>query len=110
MIAVSTKDEKSRARITQQFREARNMTYELECSGVPLILRVFPPSGSPNEWKIEARASDAVDAVVATATAASRPQALDRVAEWWRDNATTRALATYDWNAVAQAMAAVRAI
>ena len=104
------KDEKRSVRITQQFREARNMTYELDCAGTPLIVRVFPPSDSSSEWRIEARGSDAADAVVATATAASRPQALEIVAQWWRDNASSRALPTYDWNAIAQAMTAVRAI
>ena len=109
-MSVVAKTNDGGARITQQFREARNMTYELECSGAPLILRVFPLGDSPSEWRIEARMSDAVDAVVATATAASRPLALEGVAQWWRDNAIARALATYDWAAIAQAMTAVRAI
>ncbi len=109
--AGSLVSEKKRAvRITQQFREARNMTYELDCSGAPLILRIFPLGGEPSEWRIEARASHAEDAVVASATAPSRTMALDRVAEWWRDNASARALQPFDWPAIAQAMTEVRAI
>ena len=102
------KREEKRARITSQFREAHNMTYELDCAGSPLILRMFPlPGDPPSEWRVEARTTNAEDAVVGTATAPSRAQALELVAEWWRANP---ALPTYDWAAIAQAMTAVRAI
>lgn len=104
-------EDKRPVRITQQFREAHNMTYELECSGAQLIVRVFPLGGeAPTEWRVEARASRAADAAVASATGPSRAVALERVAESWRDNATTRDAGTFDWNAVAQAMTAVRAL
>jgi hypothetical protein len=105
-------EEKRGVRITQQFRERHNMTYELECSGAPLIVRVFPldEGDPPLEWRIEARVSDSSDAVVASATAPSRAVALERIAEWWRANAVARALGPFDWNAIAQAMTAVRAI
>lgn len=86
------------------------MTYELECSGARLIVRVFHPSSPQETWRVEARASEDVDAVVATASAGSASAALDGVAQWWRDHALARALSPYDWNAVAQAMTAVRAI
>ena len=103
-------ERKPGARITQQFRERHNMTYELDCGGAPLVVRVFPLQGAPATWRIEARATDASDAVVATATASSPAVALERVAEWWRDNAAPRALAPLDWNAIAEAMTAVRAL
>lgn len=101
-------------RIVQQFREAHNMTYELDCTGSPLIVRVFPMNGESatptSEWKIEARVSNAADAVVASATAPTRALALTGVAQWWSDNAATYALGSYDWNAIAEAMTTVRAI
>jgi hypothetical protein len=101
----------ARARITQQFREAANMTYELDCEGNRLILRIFPIETAPDEeWRVEARTSDSPDAVVASATAKSRIQAFDAVASWWREHALSRALVTFDWDAVATAMTTVRAL
>ena len=37
-----TESKRPTTTITQQFRESRNMTYELDCAGSPLIVRVFP--------------------------------------------------------------------
>lgn len=98
------------ARITQQFRERHNMTYELDCEGAPLVVRVFPAEGVSTEWRVEARMTNAADAVVATATATSPAMALKRVADWWKDNYAARALTKFDWNAITEAMTAVRAL
>ena len=89
------------------------MTYELDCSGAPLIVRVFPLSaadGPIHEWLIEARTGNTSDAIVASATAPSRLAALESIAQWWRDNAPTRSAGTFDWVAIVQAMTAVRAL
>lgn len=103
-------ERKPETRITQQFRERHNMTYELDCAGAPLIVRVFPLDGVPSTWRVEARTTNASDATVAVGTASSPALALERVAEWWRQNAASRALATFDWTAIADAMTAVRAV
>jgi hypothetical protein len=105
-------EEKRGVRITQQFRERHNMTYELDCAGARLIVRVFPLGDDEpcSEWLVEARTGNASDDVVASATAPSRAIALDRVAQWWRDNTASRSLGTFDWSAIAQAMASVRAV
>jgi hypothetical protein len=107
---IRSPERKPGTRITQQFRERHNMTYELECEGATLVVRVFPLEGEPAEWRVEARTTDASDAIVARATASSAAVALERVAAWWRENTATRALSTFDWNAVAEAMTAVRAL
>lgn len=95
-------------RIVQQFRERHNMTYEIDCSGTPLVLRVFfPPEGAPNgQWRIEASAGQSQPI---SGSASSRAQALQNVAQSFRD-ANTTAVANLDWNGVAQAMTSVRAI
>jgi hypothetical protein len=100
-----------RPRITQQFRERHNMTYEFDCSGVPLVLRVFFPIGdhSSAEWRMEARTSSACEAPVAMAHAPSRAQALELVAQRWRTSMPDAA-AQLDWSGVAQAMSDVRAL
>jgi len=99
-----------KARITSQFRERANMTYELDCAGTPLIVRVFTLQGNVEQFRIEARTTDASNAAVATVTAASRAEALDGVARWWRENAATHALTAVDWEAVAQALKVVGAV
>jgi hypothetical protein len=103
-------EDKRAVRIAQQFREAHNMTYELDCFGTPLIVRVFPLDGATVEWRIEARTSDAPDAVVATATAPTREEALRSVAQRWQDHRALHVLPNVDWDAIAQAMTAVRAL
>lgn len=86
------------------------MTYELDCAGSPLIVRIFPGEAPSADWRVEARLSDAADAVVASASAASRAQAFEGVAHWWRDNGAAQALPALDWEAIAKAMTAVRAL
>jgi RNA recognition motif-containing protein len=103
--------EKPAVRITQQFRERHNMTYELDCSGTVLVVRVFFPADEPGaEWRIDATAAGANGHDVASASAASREQALQRVAQHWQRADAPTERAQLDWAAVAQAMAAVRAI
>lgn len=95
-------------KIVQQFRERSNMTYDLDCSGVPLTLRIFPtePDGAP--WRIEARSTDAAGAVVITGSAATRRDALAEVVRAWNaDNAAARPL---DGEALLSAMRDVRAV
>lgn len=94
-------------RITQQFRERNNMTYELDCCGVPLVLRIFFPVDA--QWRIEASSGLAPTAWVATASALSRTEAMQALARNWR-NATPATASNLDWTAVECAMVAVRAI
>lgn len=101
-------------RITQQFRERRSMTYELDCSGVPLVVRMFFPEEverpAPEQWVVEVRSNHALDADVATATAPSRAQALQRIVQGWHENDASRTPSPVDWQAVLAAMTEVRAI
>lgn len=102
-------DHDVQARITTQFRESTNMTYELDCGGTALVLRVFfpPPTG---EWRILAQASRAADAPSVSSTASSRVQAIRNLARDCGAGAHLGALATIDWAAVERSMTKVRAI
>jgi hypothetical protein len=102
----------ARAKITTQFRESANMTYEIDCAGTPLIVRVFFPAedGSAREWRIVVQERGASDATSAGATAVSRTEALRDIARACRDQSPSPALAGIDWSAVEQAMAGVRAL
>jgi hypothetical protein len=99
----------SPARITQQFREQTNMTYELDCAGTTLVLRVYFPTEA-GEWRIAAHTSSAESAPSADSTAPSRREALRALASSCRDGGEPAEFARVDWGAVEQAMAQVRAI
>ena len=97
--------------VVQQYRERTNMTYELDCAGEPLILRVFFPADSgPPAWRVEARNKDGADVATIEKTASTRALALSEVAEAWQARATAAAVPTLDWQAVTRCMQAVRAI
>jgi len=98
-------------RITQQFRARHNMTYELDCEGVPLVINVFFPvsDSGVEEWRIEAQSKHTEPASFASASAASRALALQHVAQRWRETMPV-SVSNLDWNGVAQAMTAVRAL
>lgn len=106
-----TGDTMMTTRITQQFRERHNMRYELDCSGVPLIVRVFFPNAgaSASTWRIEAMTSDATGSPVAQAHAASRAEALQMIAEAWHETMPPTS-SKLDWTGIAEAMTAVRAL
>jgi RNA recognition motif-containing protein len=100
------------ARITQQFRELANMTYELNCAGTPLVLRIFfPRAQEPSGlWRIEARVSNDPAGTAAEASGTSRTKALHDVARSCGEHAGLHALVGVDWGAVEQALTAVRAL
>jgi hypothetical protein len=99
-------------KVTQQFREKSNMAYDLDCAGRALTVRVFPTvAPGVEQWRIEARLSDAPDALVASATASTRREALDGVARSWTETSeASSSLPALDWEAIGRALAGVRAI
>ena len=98
-------------RLTLQFRELHNMTYELDCAGIPLVLRVFFAVGTGAEarFRAEARATHVHGFSEASATEPSRAQALEAIARDWLDTAAP-AVSGIDWDGVKRAMTTVRAI
>jgi hypothetical protein len=105
------KEEVTPARITLQFREAANMTYELDCEGVALVLRIFFPTDTgAGAWRIVAQASTSPDSPSTASTAASKLEALRALARSCHDGGGLAAFARIDWNAVERAMANVRAV
>jgi hypothetical protein len=100
-------------RITQQFRSRDAMVYDLRGGAGRLTLRVTGRGGTdgpPTEWCIEAATSTSADAVVVSAWAATRAEALRAVGRSWNEKRIAASLPSFDWESVAKAMAAVRAI
>lgn len=107
-----TEKNKDALKITGQSRSRRGMVYDLKANGQRLTLSMFPRESSdePNEWRVEARASSGAEEAVVMQWAETREEALREVGRAWATKAETAGLATFDWDAVAQALAAVRAI
>jgi hypothetical protein len=106
-----TRDGARPVRVTLQFRERHNMTYELDCAGIPLVLRIFFAVGDGAEarFRAEARARHLNGFSDASATAPSRALALESIAQSWRET-TVLAVSSIDWDGVKRAMTTVRAI
>jgi hypothetical protein len=98
---------KAKVKIVLQFREHANMTYDLDCEGVPLTLRVF---SAEEQWRIEARSKDAGDATIANGFGATRSAALTDVVRAWNEEARVRRSHTLDGAALADALREVKAI
>jgi hypothetical protein len=102
-------------RITQQFRARDAMVYDLRGRVAGrLTLRISgrggDDDGSPTQWRIEASTSSSPDAVVVSETGATRAEALRAVGRSWKDKLLANNLPSFDWESVARAMVAVRAI
>jgi len=104
-------DAPSKIVITQQYRERHNMTYELDCAGVALVLRVFFPSeAGPVEWRMEARGKGAGEAIVIDKVAATRELAFEAICGAWPGASLPTTTPSYDWVSVTQVLRSVRAI
>jgi hypothetical protein len=101
-------------KITLQFRSRDAMVYDLRGGAGRLTLRVTgrggDEEGPPTEWRIEASTSSAPDAVVVAEEGATRAAALRAVGRSWDEKRVASQLPSFDWESVARAMAAVRAI
>jgi hypothetical protein len=106
--------EEDAVRITQQFRSGQAMIYDLRALTGRLTLRVTGRGGAddqpPTEWRIEAATSSSPDAVVVAECAATRADALLAVGRTWSEKRMACNLPIFDWESVARAMRAVRAI
>lgn len=100
-------------RITQQFRSGEAMVYDFRGKAGRLTLRVSGRGGEegpPTEWRIEASTSSSPDAVVVAEWAPTRTAALGAVGRSWSEKRVAGNLPAFDWESVARAMSAVRAI
>lgn len=100
-------------RITNQYheREKAGTVYELRCGESKLALLVSQ-SGGPGapEWRFEARTAQAPQLVVIGDWGTTKLGALEAVGRLWVSKVDSLGLPTFDWVAVATALATVRAV
>jgi cold-inducible RNA-binding protein len=107
------KSKKDEVRVTMQFRERHGMTYEVDCAGTALCIRMLPTDQSEKSWRIEAILKQAVDEnshPVIAATAATRALAIEEISRMWNVERPLRGLPAIGWDAVTHALIAVRAM
>jgi hypothetical protein len=112
-LAVATEIDEDGLKITQQFRSGDKMVYDFRSRAGRLTLRVSARGGGdgpPAEWLIEAATSGSPDAIVVAEYAPTRAEALRAVGRSWSEKALSANLPLFDWESVARAMSAVRAL
>ena len=110
---MKTEIDEDALRITTQFRSGEAMVYDLRSKAERLTLRVSGRGGDegpPTEWCVEASTSTSPDAVVVAEWGPTRAEALRAVGRSWAEKRIACNLPVFDWQSVARAMSAVRAI
>lgn len=109
---MAKEDSKHAVRITNQFRTREGMVYELSCDDVRLTLQMSArtASGDLEEWHVQAFARQAPERPTVCKPARTRRDALRAVARVWLAKGGAYGFPTLDWDAVADALLAVRAI
>ncbi|MBI2390747.1 MAG: hypothetical protein HYV09_14250 [Deltaproteobacteria bacterium] len=109
--AGKTDDGTDRLRITDQFRTRAGMVYELRQHGARLTLLISERSTDDGsaQWCVEA-SSNVVPGTAVEHSATTKADALRMTGVQWVADCGVRGLPTFDWEAVARALTAVRAI
>ena len=113
MSRTTTVKDKNALRITTQYRDReKGMVYELRCGDDRIAVRreegASVPGGS--EWRFEARTPQSPEVVVLGAWVSTRTAALEDVARLWSLKVPSLGIPSFDWVAVATALAAVKAL
>ena len=103
---------KDALKITHQSRARNHMVYDLKGDGNRLTLCVFARENASdtNEWRIEARSVSSSENAVVSEWGATKVEALREAGRAWAAKAPAEGLPNFDWEAVAQALIAVRAL
>lgn len=112
-----TKEDKKRGvRITGQFRSRDSMVYDFICDNIRVTISVsaakpIPPSEvDTDQWNAEAVAKQVPDPLPMHGVGPSRGEAITALAESWTSKNGAVGVPWLDWNAIREALAAVRAI
>lgn len=98
-------------RITQQYRDRnQRMVYEVRHGGLLLVLLASQSADPTHEWRFEAHPAQSPQLVVSGAWGATRADAFRTMRDLWIERGEALGLGRIDWEKVADALAAVRAI
>jgi hypothetical protein len=99
-------------RITNQFRKGPAMVYDLSCEDVRLTLEMTGATSVEHaaEWRVEAFARHDPQRPKINGSGATRRDALQSVALAWEAQRGVQGFPAVNWEGVADALSAVRAI
>jgi hypothetical protein len=103
----------TKTRVTNQFRNREVMVYDLASEGAQLTISIAPCSNNldgTGEWRAEAYARQAPEHPTLAETGATRGDALSAVARAWTAKDRAFGFPNLDWEGIARALSAVRAI
>jgi hypothetical protein len=102
----------TRVRITNQFRSREAMVYDLSCETTRLTVQIAPRPNDDGlgDWSAEAHARQSPERPSVGELGATRGDALRAVARSWTAKNGAYGFPALDWELVAQALIAVRAI
>jgi hypothetical protein len=104
------KDDKiTRVRITDQFRDKQGMVYELNCQGVKMSISMIN-SNQDAAWEAEATAKVLPAPIVARGIGPSRDEAFRVLRDAWGAHRDASTCPMLDWEAIREALTAVRAL
>ena len=95
--------------ITLQYRDLRGLTYELSCGEKLLTLRFAFPIDEAHGWQVEAQLRPGTTSPV-SAGAMTRTAAFRGLVDAWASAGNQLAAPELDWESVATALRAVRAL
>jgi hypothetical protein len=101
-----------RVRITNQFRSGNAMVYDLSCEDTRLTVQIAPAQGDEGTpgFTAVAHARQSPDRPTINESGATRGDALRALGRSWAAKNGEYGFPTLDWELVAQALTAVRAI
>ncbi len=103
---------KIRVKITNQFRSGEAMVYDLSCEDTRLTVQIARRSNDDGggEWTAEAHARQSPDRPRIGEPGTTRGDALRALGKTWTAKNGEYGFPTLDWDLVAEALLAVRAI
>jgi hypothetical protein len=101
-----------RVRITNQFRSGNAMVYDLSCEDTRLTVQIAPSTSDEgvDGFTVVAHARQSPERPNVTESGATRGDALRAVGRAWAAKNGAYGFPSLDWELVAQALLAVRAI
>jgi hypothetical protein len=99
-------------KVTTQYRLRNGFMYELEGAAGTLAVHIAreDPTADAGDWRIAAHTGRGAGSAVATESAPTRTEALRKVGNAWTERSPEFGLVLFDWEQVAEALHAVRAI
>jgi hypothetical protein len=99
-------------RITNQFRRDGGMVYDLRGDGsrITIVITQRFDVERPDQWHVQAQTGSAPETTAFAEVGSTRVDALRAVGKSWNSHLLANGLPHFDWDAIEQALRAVKAV